>query len=206
MAFNDPITDEQIDTFIDVLTKSGNVSFACRLAGISHSHSYNMKKNRAGFSDRWEEAIKVSADALEEEARRRAVDGVDRPVFYQGAKVGTMKEYSDQLLIQLLKAHKPEQFNERLQVTGPGGGGLVVDHVITLKRRTPEMEGITIDGEVEEPYHPVVGLESNGEVPEGNDSPAPVGEQGTESEAGGAEEVPAGVDETPKRFSTRDRS
>jgi len=68
MAFNDPITDEQIDTFIDVLTKSGNVSFACRLAGISHSHSYYMKKNKAGFSDRWEEALKVAADSLEEEA------------------------------------------------------------------------------------------------------------------------------------------
>ena len=31
-----------------------------------------------------------------------------QPVMYQGQQVGTVKEYSDRLLIQLLKARRPE--------------------------------------------------------------------------------------------------
>jgi hypothetical protein len=205
MAFNDPITDEQIDTFIDVLTKSGNVSFACRLAGISHSHSYYMKKNKAGFSDRWEEALKVAADSLEEEARRRAVDGVDKPVFYQGACVGTMKEYSDQLLIQLLKAHKPDQFNERLQVSGPGGGQLIVDHVITLKRRTPEMEGLVIDGQTKKPTDQAGRLENHNQPTSADAQPTPGGEPGIKVGIDVAERIPAEGEEEPHRHSTKDR-
>jgi len=51
-------------------------------------------------------------------------------------RVGTVKDYSDKLLIQLLKARRPEKFNERLQVKG-SAGSLLVDHKITLKRREP---------------------------------------------------------------------
>ena len=42
-------------------------------------------------------------DALEAEARRRAVEGVRKPVFYQGVICGWVGEYSDTLLIFLLK-------------------------------------------------------------------------------------------------------
>ncbi len=41
------------------------------------------------FAQRWKDAIEEGADRLEEEAIRRAVQGVDRPVFYQGRIVAT---------------------------------------------------------------------------------------------------------------------
>jgi hypothetical protein len=40
---------------------------------------------------------------LEAEARRRAVQGWDEPVFHQGRKVGTIRKYSDRMLEILLK-------------------------------------------------------------------------------------------------------
>jgi hypothetical protein len=43
-------------------------------------------------------------DALEREAWRRAVEGFDEPVHYQGEVVGYVKKYSDRMLELLLKA------------------------------------------------------------------------------------------------------
>ena len=49
---------------------------------------------------------------MELEARRRAVKGTDKPVFQRGEQVGTIREYSDTLLMFLLKANKPEKFRD----------------------------------------------------------------------------------------------
>jgi hypothetical protein len=37
----------------------------------------------------------------------RAVEGVERPVFQRGQQVGTIREYSDRLLMFMLKARRP---------------------------------------------------------------------------------------------------
>ena len=50
-----------------------------------------------------------AADALEREAWRRGAEGVSRPVYQQGREVGVIQEYSDALLIHMLKAHRPEK-------------------------------------------------------------------------------------------------
>jgi hypothetical protein len=47
---------------------------------------------------------------LEDEAVRRAYEGVERPVFQGGKQVGVVREYSDTLLIFLLKALRPEKY------------------------------------------------------------------------------------------------
>ncbi len=81
----------------------------------------------AAFTEAQEEA----ADRLEEEARRRAVEGVDEPVFYKGKKCGAIRRYSDSLLIFLLKGVRPEKFKERssTELSGPQGGDIVVTFV-----------------------------------------------------------------------------
>ena len=48
---------------------------------------------------------------LFDEAYRRAM-GYRVPVYYKGVKVGTMKKYSDTLLIPLLKQMLPEYYGE----------------------------------------------------------------------------------------------
>jgi hypothetical protein len=63
-------------------------------------------------------------DQLEEEARRRAVDGVLKPVFQRGRQVGRIREYSDVLLVTLLKGKRPDTYRERFEHTGKGGHAL----------------------------------------------------------------------------------
>lgn len=152
------------ETFLKLLAETGNISKCCKAVDVSSGVAYKHRKNDKEFGVLWDEAEDMAADAIEAEMWRRGVDGVDRPLVFQGeitpkkdadGKVmvddknmpipQTIKEYSDVLLIQMAKAKRPEKFNERLQVEGVGGGNLVVEHIISLKRRTPEMGEEVLD-------------------------------------------------------------
>lgn len=66
----------------------------------------------------------LGTDALEDEAVRRAHEGVLKPVFQQGKEVGHVREYSDALMVTMLKARRPEKFKDRVasEVSGKDGG------------------------------------------------------------------------------------
>jgi len=97
----------------------GNVSRSCLLAGVSKVAAYEWRKCDAEFATEWDEAIETGTEAMEEEARRRAFQGVDKPVFYQGEECGAIREYSDTLMIFLLKARKPDKYREKIQISVP---------------------------------------------------------------------------------------
>ena len=106
-------TSQRRAKFVKELAKSGNISAAARKAGVSRSHAYALRSMDIDFASEWTDALETAVDTLEAEARRRAVDGVDAPHFHQGNVAGTVKKYSDSLLMFLLKAHRPERYRER---------------------------------------------------------------------------------------------
>src|SRR5260221_9588879 len=100
----------------------GNVSASVALAGTSRTRVYELRKAEPAFADRWEEAEQVAADRLEQEAWRRAVEGVQEPLVSAGKVVRdddgqpiAIRRYSDQLLIALLRAHRPARFRDQSQ-------------------------------------------------------------------------------------------
>jgi hypothetical protein len=106
--------------FLSKLSKEGNVSAACHAAKISRSTAYERKESDPAFAARWQEALDEAADLLEAEAWRRAFKGVLEPVYQQKEKVGEIRKYSDSLMALLLKAHKPDKYRERTDVTSGG--------------------------------------------------------------------------------------
>lgn len=73
-------------------------------------------------------------EVIRDEIRRRAIEGVEEPVFGSlgqnmgSGEIGTRRVYSDRLLEMMAKAHLPEyQDSVRHEVTGPGGGPLEVN-------------------------------------------------------------------------------
>lgn len=112
--------DEWRPVFLANLAETCNVSSACLAAGISRQTAYTHRQQYDGFKAQWDEALGIGVWTLEEEAIRRAVKGVDEPVFYQGRSVGAVRKYSDTLLIFLLKAHDPEKYRERIDMTSKG--------------------------------------------------------------------------------------
>lgn len=108
--------------FLKHLAASCNVSESARVAGVARSTAHDWKAADSEFSDGWDDAIEVARDALEAEARRRAMEGWQEPIYQGGKKVGTIRRYSDRMLEVLLKGHKP-MFRDRsdlvLQVPQP---------------------------------------------------------------------------------------
>lgn len=108
------------EAFLDALRKAGNVSEACAAAGIPRRTVYDWRDADAAFAAAWEGALDEAADTMEREAFRRAVEGVEKPVFQGGEEVGRIRDYSDTLLIFLLKAARPEKYRERADVQQRG--------------------------------------------------------------------------------------
>lgn len=71
------------------------------------------------FAVAWADVEEATTERMEHEAYRRTVDGIERDVFYQGAVVGAEREYSDNLLMFLLKARRPERYRDNVKVELP---------------------------------------------------------------------------------------
>jgi hypothetical protein len=106
--------------FLKALAGSGVVTTACRKAKIGRTTAYKVRDEDTDFAAAWDDALDQAADVMEEEAHRRAVEGVLKPVFQGGKKVGSVREYSDTLLIFQLKAARPEKYRERTDVRHSG--------------------------------------------------------------------------------------
>ena len=104
--------------FLAAYRETGNVRLACTAAQIGRSSHYRWL-NDADYAEEFEQAKKDAVDVLEAEARRRAVEGWEEPVgWYKGQAGGTVRRYSDTLLIFLLKGAAPQKYREREAVSG----------------------------------------------------------------------------------------
>lgn len=124
---------------------TGNISTATEASGVVRQTHYDWLESDPDYQIAFAEAQKQSVEMLEAEARRRAVEGVRKLKFHQGSMVmvptGKMvkvqekndhgeifeseqpemvpyveHEYSDVLLIVLLKAHAPQKYRDNLSV------------------------------------------------------------------------------------------
>jgi hypothetical protein len=128
--------------FLHLLASEGVVSSAANLCGVHLATVYRERERNPEFGDAWKAALDVATDTMEREARRRAIEGVNEPVVYQGqlAYVAvdakgeycppdapgarliplTVKKFSDTLLIFLLKGRRPEVFGDKATITHDG--------------------------------------------------------------------------------------
>lgn len=106
--------------FLLAFRESANVRAACLAAGIGRRTVYTWRDEYPAFAAQWTEAEAEAVDVLEAHAWSRATRGTTREhsIFYQGERVGkdVVTEYSDTLLIFLLKAHRPDKYADRLNV------------------------------------------------------------------------------------------
>ncbi len=119
--------------FLETLRATGNVSAAARAVGLARSSAYRLRRRDAAFAAAWDDAEQEAVDLLEQEARRRALDGVAEPLMGGGklirdddGRVMTIRRHNDRLLEMLLKAHRPERFRDRADprpVEGEAAGG-----------------------------------------------------------------------------------
>lgn len=140
-ASNVKLTPRAREQFLKVLRATGNVTEAADAVSITRAGAYKHYNHNPEFAEQWDNAIESACDALETEARRRAVDGVAEPVLYQGAVVKhagkelVIRKYSDHLLESLLKAHRPEKYRERFDVNVKGS--MTLEQAVTAAQIPP---------------------------------------------------------------------
>lgn len=78
------LTPEKLTAFCAALAETCNVGKACAAVGISRQTAYEWREGDREFAARWDQAKKVGVTALEDEAHRRAFDGVAEPVVHKG--------------------------------------------------------------------------------------------------------------------------
>lgn len=124
------IANAKKNKFLNALAKYGSIKTAALEAEIDRTTHYTWMDDEA-YKKAYERARQIAADALEEEARRRAVDG------YIG-KDG-VREYSDKLLIALLKANFPDRYKERVESKVELSGEVgIVDALKEARQRLKE--------------------------------------------------------------------
>ncbi len=126
MAYRTRFTPKKRAEFLKVLSRTGNVTHAARAVGMSRQGVYDAKYADEEFSKKWDDAVEQAIDLLEIEARRRAFKGTRKPVFFQGRQCGHIREYSDSLMMFLIKGKRPEYATERREVSGRDGGPVEV--------------------------------------------------------------------------------
>ncbi|MGZ2412865.1 hypothetical protein ACUXST_002307 [Sphingomonas sp. F9_3S_D5_B_2] len=92
--------------FLSVLVDTCNVSEACRQSGVPMTVAYRQRKMDAGFRAAWAEAIAVAYQRLELVLLERAFNGTEKLLTRRDGSEERMREYSNQLGLQLLKMHR----------------------------------------------------------------------------------------------------
>lgn len=119
-------TPKKRTAFLKALSETASVLRACRLSRVTRSVVYEWRAQEKDFEKAWDAALELGSDALEDEAIRRAHDGVLKPVYQKGYRCGTIREYSDTLLIFMLKARRPKRFRDNIKIDANVTGGVLL--------------------------------------------------------------------------------
>lgn len=123
--------------FLAAYAETGSLRAASRASGVSRSSHRNWQANDPEYAQAAAETVALVSDNLEDEARRRAVDGTRKYKFDKNGEPIKHPEtgepyyehaYSDTLLIFLLKGNNPEKFGDRVEQTHKGG----VENPVTI--------------------------------------------------------------------------
>jgi hypothetical protein len=128
-------TEENKEIVLAMLANGATHATAAAAVGAHRRTIMKWADADEEFAERWRDAVEEGIDRLEQEAIRRARDGVKRPVFYMGQVVGYVQEYSDSLLKFLLEAKRPVVYRARnINVMAPDGS----DGVLEVRWKEPE--------------------------------------------------------------------
>jgi hypothetical protein len=155
--------------FLESYSQTGVIATSAEVAGVGRTTVYRCKEEDPKFAEAMLRAEADSTDLLLREAVRRAREGWEEPVVYQGAMSGcwvdaegnrvsdttpgakfvplTVRKYSDTLLIFLIKGRRPEYRDKvGVEVSGKNGGAIQHDHLHRIS--TEQFQQLPLDERV----------------------------------------------------------
>ena len=119
------ITLNQLEMYYARLSLSGRKQYSAIMAGVDPGRMvYYMTKEKA-LKAREMEALQGYVELINAAVHDRAINGVERHVYFKGKVCGTERHYSDSLLLALAKANDPK-YREHLSVDANITAGVLV--------------------------------------------------------------------------------
>jgi hypothetical protein len=110
--------------FLAALEQTGSVTQSAETAKIGRCNAYEHKRNDPAFAALWEQALDAGADALEDEARKRAFAG------------------ADVLLMFLLKGLRPQKWRESRSTIPPAELNKMIETELQRIAKQKEVEAL----------------------------------------------------------------
>lgn len=131
--------------FLAAFAVSGQIAKAAKDAGVDRGAHYDWLRHD-WYREAFAAAQTKAGDSLEDEATRRAHEGVLQAEWYQGKACGTKRVYSDGLMMFLLRGLKPEKFRQGVELTGANGGPVQVASLAEILRERRARRGADAPG------------------------------------------------------------
>jgi hypothetical protein len=114
--------------FLNAYILQPSVRACCEKVKVSPTAFYAWMHKSKDYRMAFEAVKKMGIQTLEDEVVRRALTGVEEPVFNkEGKQVGSRTKYSDSLLMFYLNGNAPEKYKQRNthEHSGPNGGPML---------------------------------------------------------------------------------
>ena len=110
-----PMPAAKVAAFFHHLGRTGSVTVAANRAQLRRSTLYERRQNDEEFAERWARALDLGVERLQDNAMNRAMNGTEKPVYRNGQKVGSVRQFDNKLLQFLLRAHRPDVYGDKKQ-------------------------------------------------------------------------------------------
>ena len=135
-ARHDGWAPEKQVAFIEALAECGCVDHACGRVGMSVTSAYALRRriDAQSFRVAWDAALDYAVRRLSDAAFSRAINGVARPVFYQGEQIGERRYYDERLTMFMLRYRDPARYGAWLDLMEarrrPDGEAIALTHAL----------------------------------------------------------------------------
>jgi hypothetical protein len=109
-------TKAKEEMFLSVLAETCNVTRACDAAGVGVTSVYRRRQENAAFRSAWLAAIAIAYQQLELVLLERAFNGTEKLIKVGPGDARTMREYSNQLGLALLKMHRDAAMDSEYEI------------------------------------------------------------------------------------------
>jgi len=100
---------ENQERFLAAFQQCCRISEASKAVGLTAWAVEKWQRtDKYGFLKRMAMAEQEYVEKLEAEVDRRGIEGIDKPIYYKGERVDTIREYSDNLAMFRLKKLRPQ--------------------------------------------------------------------------------------------------
>jgi hypothetical protein len=120
--------------FLAAYAATCTVTKAAEAAKIHRATHYDWLRTDPEYKAQFEQTQVQVVQALEDEAIRRAYHGTRRPVTVAG-KRELVTDYSDTLLIFLLKGARPQKYRDNVHVDGSLAVGAIEQAIVRGRER-----------------------------------------------------------------------